>query len=428
MKKPLFPLLFIFSIWLTAYSQDIEYARFIVSKLASPDFKGRGYVGKGDKISSHFIKNEFIRLGLQPLNNSYFQDFNISVNTFPGSTFLEINNKVLEPGVQFIVEACSPSVKGTFNTVPISRYEISDKVILLKKLREAAGAFLLIDNRQKTGENTDNTKGIDKTAESLKYDPEIRIKGVIVLTKERLVWEASTTVNCRPVIILNADFDSSEVKYVKIDIKNKLIKDYATRNVTAIIRGSVIPDSFIVVTAHYDHLGMFGKDVYFPGANDNASGIAMLLNLAKYYSLNKPRYSMVFIAFSAEELGLIGANEFVNHPLIKLDRIKFLINFDLAGTGEEGIRVVNGSVYKDKFNLLAKINEENMLLPKIDLRGEACISDHCPFFLHGVPCFYIYTQGGISAYHDIYDKSETLPFTEFNDYFILIVKFFNLIL
>jgi len=125
---------------------------------------------------------------------------------------------------------------------------------------------------------------------------------------------------------------------------------------------------------------------------------------------------------------LIGANEFVNHPLIKLDRIKFLINFDLAGTGEEGIRVVNGSVYKDKFNLLAKINEENMLLPKIDLRGEACISDHCPFFLHGVPCFYIYTQGGISAYHDIYDKSETLPFTEFNDYFILIVKFFNLIL
>ena len=112
-------------------------------------------------------------------------------------------------------------------------------------------------------------------------------------------------------------------------------------------------------------------------------------------------------------------------PPVKLKKIKFLANFDLAGTGDEGIRVVNGSVYKNKFDLLTRINDENKLLPKIDIRGEACISDHCPFYQQGVPCFFIYTQGGIKAYHDIYDRYEILPFTEFKDYCDLMIKFFD---
>jgi len=134
---------------------------------------------------------------------------------------------------------------------------------------------------------------------------------------------------------------------------------------------------------------------------------------------------MVFICLSAEEIGLYGGKEFTENPLIKLEKIKFLVNFNLAGTGEEGIRVVNGSVFKDKFDLLTKINTENKLLPKVDIRGAACNSDHCLFYQEGVPCFYIYTQGGIKAYHDVYDKYETLPLTEFVDYNTLMIKFFD---
>ncbi|MDP4204980.1 MAG: M28 family peptidase, partial [Bacteroidota bacterium] len=181
----------------------------------------------------------------------------------------------------------------------------------------------------------------------------------------------------------------------------------------------------IVVTAHYDHLGKMGKEVYFPGANDNASGVAMLLNLAKHYSEVKPKYSMVFIALSAEELGILGAKAYTDAPLTDLRKIKFLINFDLAGTGDEGIKIVNGSVFKEKFDLLSKINQANSLLPKVNIRGAACNSDHCAFYKKGVPCFYIYTQGGIQAYHDIYDKSETLPLTKFVNYCTLMIKFFD---
>jgi len=151
----------------------------------------------------------------------------------------------------------------------------------------------------------------------------------------------------------------------------------------------------------------------------------MLLNLAKHYNQNPHDYSIVFIATGAEELGLLGASYFTEHPLFDLERIKFLVNFDLAGTGEEGVRIVNGSIHKKEFDIITKLNNEHGLLPKVDTRGAACNSDHCMFHEKGVRCFFIYTQGGIKAYHDIYDKYETLPLTEFVDYMKLMTLFFD---
>jgi Zn-dependent M28 family amino/carboxypeptidase len=167
-----------------------------------------------------------------------------------------------------------------------------------------------------------------------------------------------------------------------------------------------------------------GNKVYFPGANDNASGTAMLLSFVKEYARHPPKYNTVFLAFSGEEIGLLGSKAFVEHPLTDLKKIKFLVNFDLAGTGEEGIKVVNGSIFKAQFDRLTKLNQQDHLLPKVEIRGAACISDHCRFYEKGVPSFFIYTQGGIKAYHDIYDRSETLPLTEFSHYFQLMQRFF----
>ncbi len=74
----------------------------------------------------------------------------------------------------------------------------------------------------------------------------------------------------------------------------------------------------------------------------------MLLNLAQYYGLteNRPDYSMAFIALGAEELGILGANYYTDNPVFPLNQISFLINIDLAGNGEDGITVVNGTVYR----------------------------------------------------------------------------------
>lgn len=407
------------------YSQDLEYAKTIVQKLASPEFKGRGYTENGNILAAEYISSEYKRIGLLPFGKSYYQKFNISINTFPNEVLVKINGEVLKPGIDYLIESSSPSIRGKIDVVKTDRNAIDTKEKFIDLIRTAGEKIILIDNTIKSTENNELNKMVDEFISFLKYSPQIPCKGVIIYTKEKLTWDNSTTLNVRPVIVINKEIDLNGFNLVELKIDNKFIDKYETQNIVGYIKGSLKPDSFIVVTAHYDHLGKMGKDTYFPGANDNASGIAMILNLANYYAKNQPKYSIVFISLAAEEIGLYGAKEFTENPLIKLDKIKFLVNFDLAGTGEEGIRVVNGSVYKDKFDLLTKINSENNLLPKVDIRGAACNSDHCLFYQKGVPCFYIYTQGGIKAYHDVYDKYETLPLTEFVDYNTLMIKFFD---
>ena len=109
--------------------------------------------------------------------------------------------------------------------------------------------------------------------------------------------------------------------------------------------------------------------------------------------------------------------------MFPLNQINFLINLDLLGTGDDGIQVVNGSVYQSHFDKLVAINQQKNYLKDIKIRGKAANSDHYYFSEKGVPAVFIYTLGGIKAYHDIDDKAATLPLTEFEDCFRLITDF-----
>jgi aminopeptidase YwaD len=425
MKKLKF-IIFLLTIQLVGFSQDLNYAKSVIQKLSSPEFKGRGYVENGDKLSADFISSEFQNLGLVSVTKkSYFQKFKISVNTFPNRVSVKIDGNDLTVGTDYLIESTSPSISGKYQIVKTTRSQIDTDAKLVALASKAENSFLFIDSRDKKNEKSDVTKKIDEYINFLKYSPQVKIYGIIIYTTDKLTWDISTEQSIRPIITLKKDLDLNSVNSIEIVVDAKLIQNYETQNIVGSIKGSSNSDSMIVVLAHYDHLGKLGKETYFPGANDNASGVAMILNLAKYYSVNKPKYTMFFVALSAEELGLVGAKEFTDNPPIDLKKIKFLINFDLAGTGDEGIKVVNGSVFKDKFDLLSNINKEQGLLPKVDSRGAACNSDHCLFYQKGVPCFYIYTLGGIQAYHDILDKYETLPLTEFVDYCKLMIDFFN---
>ena len=406
-------------------AQDIVYAKQVVNSLASTDLKGRGYVGDGNKMAAEYINGEFSKLGLLPVKKTYNQKFNVPVNTFPGEVVVKINNVSLLAGKDFLIDASSPSVEGTFQIHKTSRKDIDTEDKLSTVIQKAKRKYLLIDNTDQSSESAELSKKIDDYITFLKYSPDVAINGVIIYTKEKLTWESSQYINERPVIIINKELNLPDIKTIDLAIESKFEPKYETQNVIGFIKGKTVPDSFIVVTAHYDHLGLMGNNAVFQGANDNASGVAMLLNLAKYYSKNQPKYSMLFIAFSGEELGLLGSKYYVENQIVKISKFKFLVNFDLAGTGEEGIKVVNGSVFTKQFEKLSQLNAQHNLLPKVETRGEACISDHCLFYQNKVPCFYIYTQGGIKAYHDIYDKPETLPLTEFFDYCKLMILFFD---
>ncbi len=405
----------------TLNAQYQEYAKKVVHILASDSLAGRGYVHDGDKKAAHFIQSEFQKFGVTPVLESYFQSFVIPVNTFPDSIFLSINDQGFKVGADYHIMPGSPSISGTFDIVYLSAEELFDQELFIGKVRQSVGKALVIEeplDSEMDNEKRDVWKQIEQF---LMHHPNNPAAITVILTEDKLTWFGSQFEDPTPTIRFKKDSFPSDGAKITIELQNKFISDYQTQNVIGKIDG-MKEDSTIVIMAHYDHFGMMGQAL-FPGANDNASGVAMLLSLAKYYSEVKPAYTLIFAAFGAEELGLIGSKFFVENPPIDLSAIKFMLNFDIAGTGDDGIQVVNGSVYREEFDQLVELNSEYNLLPNVKIRGAACNSDHCNFDRLNIPGFYMYTLGGIQAYHDIYDRAKTLPLTEFQDYHTLITIF-----
>ena len=115
-------------------------------------------------------------------------------------------------------------------------------------------------------------------------------------------------------------------------------------NIIGMVRGSAVSDRYIVVTAHYDHVGVREGQV-FNGADDNASGTGGLLQIAQYFARNRPRHSMIFVAFDAEEGGLRGARAFVANPPVPKEAISLNINMDMIGRNDRGELYVAGTYH-----------------------------------------------------------------------------------
>ncbi len=418
MKKITFFILFLFY-FTFSFSQDISYARKIIDSLCSPYMYGRGYANNGDKKAADFIQQELINDNIKPFGKSYLQPFDISVNTLPGKVSIKIDNNMLKPGADFLVSSNSKNTEGTFKIVWLTKDIIkNDSIFSIFRNQDYHDKVIIID---KTGITDGETLQFTEFLRTINL---FRAKAVI-FPDDKLVWGISNGGKETDFIVIDILKNKipADAKQISIEIQNKYFEKYTTNNVTGYIEGKTYPDSFVVFTAHYDHLGIMGAGTYFPGANDNASGTAMVLNLAKYYSENRPDYSVAFMLFSAEDAGLLGSEYYTGNPLFPLEKIKFLINLDLVGTGDDGITIVNGSVFEKEFNTFVKINEEKKYLKAINKRGEAANSDHYPFYEKGVKSIFIYTLGGIAEYHNIYDKAETLPLTEYNDLFKLLIDF-----
>jgi Zn-dependent M28 family amino/carboxypeptidase len=166
-----------------------------------------------------------------------------------------------------------------------------------------------------------------------------------------------------------------------------------------------------------------GKDLYFPGANSNASGVAMLLSLAKHFEKIPPKYSIIFIALGGEEAGLLGSQVYCNYPAKPLSKTKFAINLDIVGTGKKGAKVVNGTLIEDKYKMLSDINKSYKYIPEMEPKGEFNRSAQANFYKKGVPSFWIYTLGDPNYYHDLNDTPDNLPLTSFENCYNLMLKF-----
>ncbi len=184
-------------------------------------------------------------------------------------------------------------------------------------------------------------------------------------------------------------------------------------NVMGMLPGSADPDRFIVVSAHYDHLGVV-NGVLYPGADDNASGVAGMLACAEYFSTHRPRHSIAFIAFDGEEKGLSGAHYFVEHPPLDLKQIVVELNLDMIGRGDENELYVAGTTQTPSLrppveqaartrNLRVLFGHDRPLYESGRVESWVQLSDQGPFYDHGVPFLYF----GVEDHEDMHQPTDT---------------------
>lgn len=186
-----------------------------------------------------------------------------------------------------------------------------------------------------------------------------------------------------------------------------------SNNVVGIVRGtdSLVAHEYVVIGAHYDHLGRNPRSSMDPqagntirnGADDNASGTAGVMELARLFALNPARRSLMFVAFSAEEWGMIGSNHFVATRLAS-SHIVAMVNLDMVGRLRGDSLLIDGDASAVEFRAL--LTDENASFP-LNLGGAGSLagrSDHVSFSANGIPAVH-FTTGEHPDYHTATDDA-----------------------
>lgn len=171
-----------------------------------------------------------------------------------------------------------------------------------------------------------------------------------------------------------------------------------SRNVAALLQGTSDSNELIIIGAHYDHLGMGsfgslseGEPRIHNGADDNASGTAGLLELAEYFSENRPETDLLFLAFSGEEMGLLGSQYFVENPTVDLDNTLAMINMDMIGRMNNDHLLIFGVATTPEWEtILTGANTDSLDLDLIPDGTGA--SDHTSFYYADIPVLHYFTD------------------------------------
>lgn len=358
-----------------ASAQDSAYVRSIVRELTSERMQGRGASYHGDSIAADFLAGEMHRLGVLPLSVNYLQHYFCSMYSNEGPVSLRINGTELEPYTQYRIGRAS-------------RIDRVEGVTFKRQLK--GGAWLL---------------GV----------PQLHTYGPIAGPAAE-----------NPVFIEVLDsLLPKKVRRVEAQIPLQYNENYRSQNVVGYVRGVV--DTMIVFTAHYDHCGTMGDGVIFPGAHDNASGVAAVLDIARMVCKKKPYYTIAFMLFSGEESGLLGSRYAAEHPLVDFSKVKLLCNLDMFCGGDEGLMVFNANseVTRPFYELLKSRNDELQAAVEVRPRDNAPNSDHY-FFSSLCPSIFLLTMGQpFGGYHDPADTCEACGLGHYNAFMKLILCLIN---
>jgi hypothetical protein len=396
------------------HAQDVRYVRKQLERLCSPDFFGRAYYQKGDSIAADYIAGQFKAFGLKSYTSNYFQEYTFNVNSLEEAT-IKINGEALEFGVDYMMNPSSGSLSGSFKPVMIDAALMQSPARLLQQFSEAGDDLVVILDSAGL-----NNPGLYKFVRTMAMTGQLGIKGMMEVFPSAPIGRVGRQEYPGPYVQLSRNALPEVINTVEFVVKNRFYENYPTRNVIGYIPGQ--SEKVIVFTAHYDMLGSFGAGNYFPGASDNGSGTAMVLDLARHFSSGKkPYYTVAFMLFSAEEAGLVGSTHYVNHPVFPLKQIKLVVNLDMVGTGQQGVILFNAPQRPLEASIVQKINEEKHYMKEVEERTGTANSDHWPFQEKGIPAIFFLTKGRSGGGHNIFDTPDKLPLYGYENLFKLVI-------
>ncbi len=415
MKKIFVLLLALAALQLNA--QDLPHFKKVVKELSSAKYQGRGYAKGGANKAGKYLEKEFRKAGVDEIT---LQPFTININTFCGKAEMWADGKKLRTGVDYSMREYSPGVHGEFPVYHVDTLNFNADGLFEDLAKPENAGCLVCCDFWFTYRHREVFSRLQKAGECP--------NGGLIYT-----WEApikffkayGEKVVDKPIIWVTPEAMEG-VKRVKVNVDNEFLSNYELFNVIAKVEGAR-HDSCYVFTAHYDHLGNMGKKVFYPGANDNASGTAAIVTLAEHYAKNRPQYDMYFVAFSGEDANLRGSTYFVEHPIVPLSQIKYLFNIDMIGDDNPVQYCEVSDAGMSQYPKFEQVNAEQQLFEKLDRGALAANSDHYPFAIRGVPCIFLENQEGSAFphYHTPADNFKTVRFESYEPVFKLVTGFID---
>jgi len=431
----------------------------ITSRLTDNDFAGRGTGTGYDTLAAAYIEREFIKAKLKPFKGDGLQRFSVNVSVESGkANRLAINNIKLVSGSDFTplamtadtslnagIAFCGYGFMAANDSMQWNDYKGIDLkgkwVLLLRGYPEsnasAAAYSTLSSDRMKvmsarengaagvllvSGEEWDSADNLDKPSrsEASAGIPVLQIKRSFADTilkasgKSLKELEKNANTNLRPDSFMTASTADGEAEIVE--------KDAGTANVAMVLEGAKMKDEYVIVGAHYDHLGMGGPGsssriqdtvAIHSGADDNASGVALMIELAEKLASDKKRHarSILFVAFTGEEMGLLGSKYFVENMGISPSAVNLMVNLDMVGRMKEGNGVQVGGVgtAAGLRDTVLSFNDTTQISLSFTDEGYGP-SDHSSFYGKNIPVLFV-TTGAHLDYHTPFDTFDKLNYS-----------------
>lgn len=449
-----------------SYTTNIEITKTelneYISFLASDSLQGRKPGTPEGVMAAEYIGDYFKYIGYKSFGDSYYQYFNVVTEVTAGeenylkigkysailntdytplnfSDNAEVNADVVFVGFGFDIDDdniewndyANIDVKGKWVLALRADPELdnadskfipyaNERLKVLTAKEKGAAGIIFVSGVQFDKRDKLSRMAIDQTESNLGI-PALHVKRTIA---NKILSQSGKTIEELEVSLnTNKKPESFNCKTKISALAKVTFNKVKTQNVIAYLEGNdeTLKNEYILIGGHYDHLGFGGPNsssrmpdsiaIHY-GADDNASGIASIMEIAEKLANDKTnlKRSVIVMAFGAEEIGLIGSKFFTSNPLVDLKDVKAMINIDMVGRLKESKELLIGGVgtSTESEELLNSLLGERDLVLGVSYNGFGP-SDHASFYIENIPVFF-FSTGAHDEYHTPLDVVEKINF------------------